>query len=303
MATGVKVPELIRSLEAQSESLCTPLGRDPGSGLLHWRRWRAAADAPVVPDLPLVMLHGGSGSWTHWLRSIEPLRKAGYTLYLPDLPGFGDSDAVAGGVDVDSMIDPLALGMQQLLGIGVDGPLCDLVGFSFGGMAAGLLAAQYPKLVRHLVLVGAPGMGVTEGRSVRLKGWRHLPTPEAQREAHRDNLAALMLHDAGLIDEDTLALHALNVTRDRLPRRRLSQTDILAQALARVQAPVSAIYGAYDPLYLGRLDVLQALLLRLARGRLRWQQIENAGHWVQHERPEQFHAALLSALGAETPSL
>src|SRR5256885_16986298 len=67
----------------------------------------------------------------------------------------------------------------------------------------------------------------------------------------RYNLQALMLHDASLIDEDTLALHVLNVERDRLPRRRLSHTDVLARALQAVDGPVWAIYGEHDALYPG----------------------------------------------------
>lgn len=53
-----------------------------------WHHW-----GPHRPGrLPLVMLHGGSGSWTHWIRNIDALLAQGFELWLPDLPGFGDSD-------------------------------------------------------------------------------------------------------------------------------------------------------------------------------------------------------------------
>ena len=39
----------------------------------------------------MLLLHGGSGSWTHWLRNIQPLVDAGRQVLVPDLPGFGDS--------------------------------------------------------------------------------------------------------------------------------------------------------------------------------------------------------------------
>ena len=287
-------PAKVARLRAGSRRVGTRLSPDDVAGQMVWHCWPGTGGAKRA--LPLVLLHGGSGSWTHWLHAIEPLTAAGHTLWLADLPGFGDSDAPAGCVDVDGMIAPLAHGIEQLFGRASAGPVCDLVGFSFGGMAAGLLAAEYPQLVRSLTLVGAPGMGVTEGRAVRLKGWRHLASSEAQREAHRYNLAALMLHDARLIDEETLALHALNVARDRLPRRRLSQTAILAEALARVRAPVAAIYGEHDPLYQGRMAELEAVLRRQLGARLRWRLLPDAGHWVQHERPTEFAAALLAAL-------
>ncbi len=47
-----------------------------------WRRW---GEGP-----PLVLLHGGAGSWTHWIRNIDALA-ADRTLWIPDLPGLGDS--------------------------------------------------------------------------------------------------------------------------------------------------------------------------------------------------------------------
>ena len=115
-------------------------------------------------------------------------------------------------------------------------------------------------------------------------------------QAHHHNIAELMLHDASLIDDETLALHALNVARDRLPRRRLSRTDVLAQALTHVKVPVAAIYGRHDPLYVGRLPELHALMQRQCAGPLHWQVMDEVGHWAQHESPAEFCAALQQAL-------
>ena len=47
---------------------------------------------------PLLLVHGGTGSWTHWLRAIPELAR-GYQLLMPDLPGFGDSDLPPGPPD------------------------------------------------------------------------------------------------------------------------------------------------------------------------------------------------------------
>ncbi|WP_417284877.1 alpha/beta fold hydrolase [Comamonas sp.] len=296
---GLAVPESLLRLQAQSRRVTTALSPQTGGGdklaRMVWHGWQPPAGV-ARQARPLVMLHGGSGSWTHWARVIEPLLLSGYTLWLADLPGFGESDAVPGGVDVDTMLAPVAYGIEQLLGQSQSAPVCDLVGFSFGGMAAGLMAAEFPQLFHRLVLVGAPGMGLTEGKAVRLKGWRHLPGLQAQMEAHRYNLAALMLHDASLIDEETLALHALNVGRDRLPRRRLSQTDILAQALGKLKMPLAAIYGEQDPLYTGRLEELRAAMQCQYAADLHWQSLEGVGHWAQHEAPAAFCAALKKAL-------
>jgi len=260
-----------------------------GAGDIVWHVW--GERRPGVA--PLVLFHGGSGSWTHWVRNIDALVAEGRQLWIPDLPGFGDSAPPPGGTDADAMVEPLRAGLRMLLG----GEACDLVGFSFGGMTAGLLAAAHSGVAQRLVLVGAPAMGVVPGRQFTLKGWRHLSRPEAQDEAHRHNLAALMLSDPALIDGETLALHVHNVSRDRLPRRRLAHTDILARSLPQVRCPVHAIYGALDALYKRWITALEGAFRATGAQFQGLELVPDCGHWVQYERPEAFHAALRRALG------
>ncbi|MDD2711633.1 MAG: alpha/beta hydrolase [Simplicispira sp.] len=278
------VPEAVGRLSAQATRRTTPCG----AGEMVWRVW--GATRPGVR--PLVLLHGGSGSWTHWVRNIDALVAAGQHLWVPDLPGFGESALPPSGSDADALIEPLHSGLQQLL----PGQPCDLVGFSFGGMTAGMLLAAYPALAARLVLVGAPAMGVVPERQFDLKAWRHLPTLAQQLEVHRYNLAALMLHDPDLIEGLALQLHVANMQRDRMPRRRLSHTDILARSLAQVACPVHAIYGQHDALYKSWIDQLQDAYARAAPDFRGMALVDGAGHWVQFERPQAFHTALLAAL-------
>jgi 2-hydroxy-6-oxonona-2,4-dienedioate hydrolase len=273
-------PTLVQQLLATATRLETPCG----DGSVVWHRWGSGT--------PVVLLHGGSGSWTHWVRNIAALAAAGRQVLVPDLPGFGDSALPAGAHDVDAVPAPLVSGLAALLG----NTRVDLVGFSFGGMAAGLLAADYSERVRRLVIVGAPALGVVPKRQVDLKAWRHFKSPERQDEAHRHNLAVLMLHDAQHIDEDALALHRANVVRDRMPGRRLAYTDLLAQALARVHCPVHAIYGANDALYDGYLAALADTLPRVTADFRGLVLIPDGGHWVQYECADAFNAALSTAL-------
>ena len=258
--------------------------------LHHWQPIQANGLAP------LVLFHGGSGSWTHWVRSIGPLLQAGHEIWAVDLPGFGASDAPSGVIDADGMLDVLA----QVLEVQFPLQAVRLLGFSFGGMTAGMLAAAYPQLVQQLVVVGAPGIGLTNKHPFRLKGWRHLDDPRDQLLRHVFNLGALMLNDQRCIDRDTVALHVANVQRDNLPRRRISSTDVLVRALAQIQCPVAAIYGACDALYPGTLDEVEALMAANARQWQGMQRIAGAGHWVQYESPQAFHAALLPLLAANT---
>jgi len=262
-----------------------------GAGTLVWHLWGASTSKPDLA--PVVLFHGGSGSWTHWLRNIPALVASGRQVLVPDLPGFGDSAVPPQGSDADALPEPVEQGLQMLWGERA----CDLVGFSFGGMVAGLLAERFAARAARLVIVGAPGLGIAPQQPIRLRAWRHLTEP-AQRDAvHRGNLAALMLYRPEAITGTALRLHVANVVRDRMKGRSLSRTDVLLRSLAQVRCPVHAIYGREDALYQGKTEALSMALQQAPHFKsLTW--IEAAGHWVQFERAEAFDKALLAVLNA-----
>ena len=288
--------DIVQRLLTQATRVETPCG----DGAMVWHQWPASSDGASASDRPpVVLFHGGRGNW---VRNIDALRAAGRDVWAADLPGFGDSARPSTGGDADALIEPLAVGLAMLLARdapGADAPAllpCDLVGFSFGGMTAGMLLAAHPQLARRLVLVGAPAMGVVPSRQFELTAWRHLPDAQAQDAVHRDNLAALMLHDRAQIDGLALQLHRANLARDRMPRRRLAHTDILARSLPHVTCPVHAIYGEHDALYKQWINQLAAAFAAVTPDFRGFTLIPDAGHWVQFE-PAAFDAALLSALG------
>ncbi len=271
-------PEALRALKSATR-LETPCGE----GSTVWHSWGQGA--------PLVLMHGGSGSWMHWLRNVEPLASAGRRVLVPDLPGFGDSASPPNGQDADVLVEPIVRGLEALIG-----PVaCDVVGFSFGGQVAGFMADQFPQRVRRLVIVGAPGMGLYQRGRIVLKGWRHLSSPAARDAVHRYNLQALMLWRPEAVDDLAVAIQAANTVRDRMQRRKLSGTDALGQALGRLTRPWRAIYGTHDALYSESMDDLLRIL-RAKPGFTGMDTIADAGHWVQYEQAEAFNKALLSAL-------
>jgi 2-hydroxy-6-oxonona-2,4-dienedioate hydrolase len=284
---AVRLPAEVQALLENADRLETPCG----DGMMAWHVWRP--QTLLAARVPLVLLHGGSGSWTHWVRNIADLVASGREVYVPDLPGFGDSAVPAQGSDADALPEPVEQGLLALLG----DRACDLVGFSFGAMVGGFLAARFPARVARLVLVGAPGLGIAPMQPVELRGWRHLRDPAEREAVHRSNLAVLMLLHKESIDELALQLHSANVLRDRMKGRRLSRTDALARALLKLQCPVDAIYGSKDVLYLGRMGELAQTLGRVANFRS-FTMIEDAGHWVQFERAGAFNEALRAMLNA-----
>lgn len=128
--------------------MCT--GRVPGDGLtLAYREWLPPACAPAE-RLPLVLLHGLTGSGADWTPVAARLATRRRVIAL-DARGHGLSDwsadvAYAGDAhfaDVATALD--ALGVAR----------CDLAGFSMGGSVAILVAGALPERVARLVVVDA----------------------------------------------------------------------------------------------------------------------------------------------------
>ena len=251
-------------------------------GRVVWHVW--GEQNPARPRL--VLLHGGSGSWTHWVRNVLPLSET-HEVWALDLPGFGDSDLPPGVIDADDLVPWLDEILAQRFG---DQALT-VIGFSFGGMTAGLLAAHNPTRMARLILVGVPGLGLF-GKDLPMRGMQAGMTQAQQREVHRFNLHAMMIADGGTIDDELIDLQQANVARDRMRRRRIARTDVLLHAQPHWQCPVHGIWGGRDALYASTLEQVPRVLHRLAS----WHVIDGAGHWVQYEAPDAFHRALRALL-------
>ncbi len=101
----------------------------------------------------MVLLHGGAGSWMHWIKNIDALARS-RTVWAPDIPGFGDSDLPADNLDADTLAPFVLEGALEVL----RGERFDLVGFSFGGLVSALIAAQAPATLDRLVLVSVAAL-------------------------------------------------------------------------------------------------------------------------------------------------
>jgi len=250
-----------------------------GTGSMVWHCWGEGR--------PLVLLHGGSGSWTHWLRNIDALTAIGRQVWAPDLPGFGDSASPSGGSDADAVVEPLSHGLRELLG---EGPH-EIAAFSFGSLSAVLTAVRHPALVARLMLIGLPIVPLGQGRGVGLRPLRDAVTAEQRAATHRANLAALMIHDAARIDDDTVALQAANVVRDRMRERRLVTTDACARAVGSLHCEFHCLYGEHDVLYRDRWPQVRAAC-EASPHCTGFTFIDDAGHWVQYEQAPACNALL-----------
>jgi 2-hydroxy-6-oxonona-2,4-dienedioate hydrolase len=265
---------LVEGIAAEAERVETPCG----DGAMAWRIWGSGP--------PLVLLHGGYGSWMHWIRNVLPLSRQ-FTVIAPDLPGLGESATPP---------EPwTAAGIAAIIVAGLDIVLPrhrapHLAGFSFGGVIGGSVAARLGDRLRGFTVVGSNGLGL-ERSPTPLK---RVPPDAGEAEefaTHRYNLNQLMIADPGKIDELALYLQKTNHARARMRSRRFSRSGALVEALPHVAARLDGIWGERDATAYPHLDERARVLRRFQPG-ARFAVVPGAGHWVQFEAPDTFNRLL-----------
>ena len=268
---------------ARISDLATVRRTEFDGGAMVWRSWGSGS--------PLVLLHGGYGAWSHWIRNVLPLSER-YRVIAPDLPSHGDSDALPGRPSRDVMTAAVARGLREVVAADQD---YDLVGFSLGANLSAAIAAAHGGALRKLVTVGAGGLGVSSGKIEGLLKWRpDMPHEELNRR-HRNNLGIIMIHDEARIDPLAVHLQRENGLRMRFRILRAGITTTLREHLPSVTAPLGCIWGEHDA-YARRGRNERVAVMRRSHPDLDLTVIPDSAHWVMYERPDAFNAALLRTL-------
>jgi len=247
---------------------------------------------------PLILLHGYAETSLMW-KPIIPVLAVRFTVIAPDLPGIGDSDIPADGLDMKNAavrIHDLAksLGVQK----------AEVVGHDIGLMVAYAYAAQFPTEVTKLVLMDAflPGVEGWEAVYNNPAIWHFRfngPTPEALVQGRErtyfdyfwNDFAADKTHSIPEADRKAYAaayarpgrMHAgwayfvsfLQAAKDFA---QLSQT--------KLTMPVLTIGGDKS---LGEALGQQAKLVATDATVV---VLKNTGHWVLEEQPKETTEAL-----------
>jgi pimeloyl-ACP methyl ester carboxylesterase len=248
--------------------------------------WQVFGDGP-----PLMLVHGGFGAWSHWVRNIPVLARH-YRLFVPDLPGHGRSAMPPEPITGHSLAAIVAKGLTQLIPAGAQ---CDIAGFSFGGIMSGCVAAQLGDRVRNLVICGSNGLGLPRSKLAGFQHWRGVTGPAALAEAHRTNLAILMFADAAKIDDLAVHIQTVNTPHARIKSRLIAVTDVLAKALPDVKARLTGIWGELDGYARLYMDERRQLF-RSVQPDCGFHVLEGAGHWVIYEAADRFNTTLLGVL-------
>jgi cis-3-alkyl-4-acyloxetan-2-one decarboxylase len=242
---------------------------------------------------PLLLVHGlgtDRGVWRAATAELAARRR----VLAPDLPGFGESEAVGGGFSLDNAADAVAVAAGER----VDGPV-DLIGHSLGGAVAVRFAGRHPDLVRRLVLFAPAGLAprpafvaaaLSAGAPPFLAARRLIGRPVAASATARRALLFGAVHDGRRMSPaDVRALlNASRAARAIRPAARVAITADLRHEIDRLECPLGLMWGESD------LVVRARIREQLARRRsdLPLETIPAAGHVAQAERPSEFVAAL-----------
>jgi pimeloyl-ACP methyl ester carboxylesterase len=264
----------VEGVAREAERFETPCG----DGKLVWHSWGSGP--------PLILLHGGYGSWSHWIRNVLPLSRQ-FRVLAPDLPGLGESATPPEPWTAQGLAAIVVAGIDRILPSDAE---LRLAGFSFGGVIGGSVAAQLGDRLRSFTVVGSNGLGL-ERSPTPLR--RVAPDADEAEEfaTHRYNLNQLMIADPDKIDELALWLQKTNHGRARMRSRRFSRSGALIEALPQVKGRLDGIWGERDATAYPHVDE-RAHLLRSIQPGARFTVIPRAGHWVQYEAAEQFNPVL-----------
>lgn len=279
---------------------------------LHVRRW-GRADAPV-----LYMVHGWMDVSASFQFVVEAL-SGEWQVIAPDLRGFGLSDspvAAAGGgsywyydylADLEALIDHYTPAGEV-----------NLVGHSLGANVVMSYAGVRPQRVRRVVDLEGFGLKATrpEQAPKRVADWLDelRDPPQLKRYASLDAVAARLLKNNPRLEPKRAAWLAEHWSR----RADDGQYDLLADAAHKIAGPllfrleeIEATWAQVRAKVL-HVEAVNSLTLQYFAGdkpvedfkqRFRafkdWREklIEDAGHMVHHDQPEQI-AALIEAFCA-----
>jgi len=250
----------------------------------------------------LILLHGYAETSRMW-NPILPVLGEKFTIIAPDLPGIGDSEIPASGLDMKTA----AIRIHALArSLGVE--KARVVGHDIGLMVAYAYAAQFPAEVEKLVVMDAflPGVGDWEAVYNNPGIWHFRfngPTPEALVQGRERIYFAYFWND--LAADKTRSLpqpdrEAYIAAYSRPGRMRAGWAYFVSfQQAAKDFAQLSQIKLTLPVLSIGgdkSLGDFLAQQMKLVASDLTTVVLKNTGHWILEENPKETTDALVKFL-------
>jgi pimeloyl-ACP methyl ester carboxylesterase len=230
---------------------------------------------------PLVVIHGGGGDARTWLSNMEVLAKK-YTVYAPDLPGYGGSAPLDGKYYIPELTTFIkrfteCMGLEKFY----------LMGHSLGGGVALNVALNFPDKIKKLVLVDS----LCLGREIAL--WVRLFSLPAFIKSVGNIFMAVMTSVKWVVKQLNparyiMALSPAAMTVGGSISTFHEQTLSLEKRLPEVKMPTLLVWGSKDPI----VPVMQAYRAALAIPDCKVKVFEKRGHNVHRDELEEFSSIL-----------
>ncbi len=241
------------------------------------------------------MLHGsgpGVSGLANWQHNIPSLSQRFHVL-APDIVGFGATERP------DDIIYSLRTWTDHVWAFldahGIEKTA--IVGNSLGGRIALQMAIDRPDRITKMVLMGAPGVGMTlTDGLVALRGYE--PSHDAMRDLLRNYFAV----DPAMINDElvesryaaSIADGAYKAYRTMFfdPRHAGSDLGITEDAVRAITTPTLLVHGREDKVVPVQVSVTMLGLLPNADLHV----FSACGHWTQIERADEFSALVADYL-------
>ncbi|MFC1956142.1 alpha/beta fold hydrolase [Chloroflexota bacterium] len=238
---------------------------------------------------PLLIVHGGGGKGgIDWRDNASALAES-YTVYVPDLPGYGDTAPLEGSYFIPEFTNFLE---QFVRAVGID--RFHLMGHSLGGGIALSYALKFPQRITKLVLVNSLCLGKEIALWVRI-----LSNPKMVRFSGRGLLwlfriakriaAALLLAPL----EFATPITPTNIMIGCYITSIKEQTTIFLHHLSELVMPTLVVWGANDPVVPHRQAYAAARVIPDCHVKV----FEGSGHSVYREKLTEFTYLLKGFLG------
>lgn len=264
---------------------------------------------------PVLFLHGGPNAAATWAYVAAEVSRHGIRCLLLDRPGCGLSARPSTVPDASSLGDYLARLSVDVLDA-LDLESVTVVGSSLGGFAALQTAAASPDRVRRVVLAGCPAFvpdwtppgffallrrPLTRALLLRSPATRSAAAMSLRMMGHRVSVKAGRIPDPMIgwirawqaftdtMRNDTAMIVACGDRTAFDPRLDLTPAD-----LAAITVPVTALFGADDPV--GGRDVGETLVAALPNATL--DVLPDGGHLPWLDDPAWLAGAIRTAVRA-----
>jgi len=236
---------------------------------------------------PLVVIHGGGSGARTWMKNVEALSE-NYTVYVPDLPGFGRSQPLEGDYYIPELaefVDEFShnLGLEKF----------HLMGHSLGGGIVLHYALRFPHKIKKLVLVSSLCLGKEIAPWVRFLS--NCMVCRALGKAAMAMLRGIKWVFGKLFAtiEFVVPLSKFSLSLGTKITTLEEQTTVLMHRLSEIMVPTLVVWGAKDPI----LPVEQAYATARLIPDCQVKVFEDCGHSVYRDKIPEFSRTLTKFLG------